>query len=197
MTTFNKTAVSTAVSMISAQSRKLGADWVSSDNKTENIKTKFIDSIYADGVRSDDCVAPEKGADRTLYNDLKAMIVAGFSADVRKLLALDQAVMKSKPESVKKDRKHWQQQIGSKLKDLKASLARREKAEEESLKTDDERDAEAKEALKQASDAARLLKACSEWINRLEKTEGTTLPVVECLGHFKALSAIATKYMPA
>jgi len=175
--------------------RALGA-WVAADGKAGGAKTKAVDLLWAQGVRADDCVAPEKGADRTLFESIKAGIATGFPAEDRKLLALSTAVMKSKPEATKAKRRYLIQQIGSKVKDLKAALSRREKAEADELQTEEEKEAAAVEASKQASDSARLLKDVTAWINRLEKAEATELPVLECLQHLKALSAIATKHIP-
>ena len=104
--------------------------------------------------------------------------------------------MKGKDESVKADRRKWQMQIGSKLKDLKAALLRREEAEAAAAMTDEEKAEAAAEAAASATDSARLLRDVTAWINRLEKAEATELPVVDCLKHFKALAGIATASMP-
>lgn len=171
--------------------------WVSADVKSDTTKVKVVDLAWADGIRSADCVAPEKGADRSLYDGLRAAIVTGFPADIRKLLSLDKAVMKGKDKATKDNRRNWQMQIGSKLKDLKAALERREKAEAEAAMTDDEKaEAAAAEAVS-ASDSAKLLRDVTAWINRLEKAEASELPVVDCLKHLKALAGIATASMPA
>lgn len=171
--------------------------WVSSEGRAWASKLKVIDLAEAEGIRAADCVAPEKGADRTLYDGLRAAIVTGFPADVRKLLSLDKAVMKGKDEATKTLRRHWQQQIGSKLKDLRVALERREKAEAEAMMTDDEKAEQAAEQAASASDSAKLLRDVTAWINRLEKADATELPVVDCLKHFKALAGIATASMPA
>jgi hypothetical protein len=170
--------------------------WVAADTKVALARTKAIDLLFADGIRAADCVAPEKGADRTLYDHLRAAIVTGFPADVRKLLSLDKAVMKGKGEEIKADRRTWQQQIGSKLKDLKAALLRREEAETAANMTDEEKAEAAAEAAASATDSARLLRDVTAWINRLEKAEATELPVVDCLKHLKALAGIASASMP-
>ena len=170
--------------------------WVSADVKSDTTKVKVVDLAWAEGIRAADCIAPEKGADRTLYDHLRAAIVTGFPADIRKLLSLDKAVMKGKDESVKADRRKWQMQIGSKLKDLKAALLRREEAEAAAAMTDEEKAEAAAEAAASATDSARLLRDVTAWINRLEKAEATELPVVDCLKHFKALAGIATASMP-
>jgi hypothetical protein len=166
--------------------------WVAAEVKADVTRTKAIDTIYADGLRAEDCTAPEKGADRTLYDSLRFAIVGGFPADVRKLLSYDKAVMKGKSEEVRADRRKWQQQIGSKLKDLKAALMRREEAEARSMMTEAELQAEAEAEQAKASDSARLLRDVTAWINRLEKAEATELPVVDCLKHLKALAGIAS-----
>ena len=172
-------------------------NWVAADAKAVITRTKAIDLVYADGIRAADCVAPEKGADRTLFDHLKAAIVTGFPADARKLLSLDKAVMKGKDESTKAARRTWQQQIGSKLKDLRAALERREKAEAEAAMTDDEKAEAAAAEAASASDSAKLLRDVTAWINRLEKATATELPVVDCLKLLKQLAGIATASMPA
>lgn len=171
--------------------------WVAADTKVALARTKAIDSLFADGIRSADCIAPAKDADRTLYDHLRAAIVTGFPADIRKLLSLDKAVMKGKDEATKALRRNWQQQIGSKLKDLKVALERRETAEAEANMTDEERAEQAAEQAASASDSAKLLRDVTAWINRLEKAESTELPVVDCLKHLKALAGIASASMPA
>ena len=172
-------------------------NWVAADTKVALARTKAIDSLFADGIRAADCIAPAKDADRTLYDHLRAAIVTGFPADIRKLLSLDKAVMKGKDAATKESRRNWQQQIGSKLKDLRAALERRETAEAAANMTDDEKAEAAAEAAATASDSARLLRDVTAWINRLEKADATELPVLDCLKHLKALAGIASAAMPA
>ena len=171
--------------------------WVSADVKAVITRTKAIDLVFADGIRAADCVAPEKGADRTLYDHLRAAIVTGFPADVRKLLTLDKAVMKGKDAATKESRRTWQQQIGSKLKDLRAALERRETAEAEAAMTDDEKAEAAAAEAASASDSAKLLRDATAWINRLEKATATELPVVDCLKLLKQLAGIASAHLPS
>ena len=174
-------------------------NWVAADAKAVITRTKAIDLVFADGIRAADCVAPEKGADRTLYDHLRAAIVTGFAADVRKLLATDKAVIKgwAKDDPRKETRRTWQQQIGSKLKDLRAALERREKAEAEAAMTEEEKAEAAAEQAASASDSAKLLRDVTAWINRLEKADATELPVVDCLKLLKQLAGIASAHLPS
>ena len=170
--------------------------WVSGTIKAEQGQTKAVDALYADGVQPADLESPEKGADRTAYDSYRFAIVAGFPADARKLVQADKAVAKGYTEQQKADRRYWQQQIGSKLKDLRNALTKRYAAAEQANMSEEERAAQAAEAAASATDSAQLLRDVTAWINRLEKAEATELPVVDCLKHLKALAAIATASMP-
>ena len=183
--------------------------WVSGTIKAEQGQTKAVDALYADGVQPSDLESPEKGADRTAYDSYRFAIVAGFPAEARKMVEADKVVAKGFPKvdedeakenrlfKCDKNRRYWQQQIGSKLKDLRNALTKRYTAAEQASMSEEERAAQAAEAAASATDSARLLRDVTAWINRLEKAEATELPVVDCLKHLKALAAIATASMPA
>lgn len=185
--------------------------WVATGIKAEQAeakanvsRTKDLDTMYAEGLRAVDCIAPEKDADRKLYDSLRFAVVTGFSANARRMVEADKAVAKSFKKTdddtakadrlmvCDKNRRYWQGQIGSKLKDLKAALMRREEAELKASMSEAELQAEAEAEAKAASDSARLLRDVTAWINRLEKAEATELPVVDCLKHLKALAGIAS-----
>lgn len=170
--------------------------WVSGTIKAEQGQTKAVDALYADGVTPADLESPEKGADRTAYDSYRFAIVAGFPADAKRLVQADKAVAKGYTPEQKESRRYWQQQIGSKLKDLRNALAKRYTAAEQANMTDEQRAEQAAEQAASATDSARLLRDVTAWINRLEKAEATELPVVDCLKHLKALAAIATASMP-
>lgn len=170
--------------------------WVSGTIKAEQGQMKAVDALYADGVTPADLESPEKGADRTAYDSYRFAIVAGFPADAKKLVQADKAVAKGFTPEQKENRRYWQQQIGSKLKDLRNALTKRYTAAEQASMSDEERAAQAAEQAASATDSARLLRDVTAWINRLEKAEATELPVVDCLKHLKALAAIATASMP-
>ena len=67
--------------------------------------------------------APEKGESTVLFDSVKVSIVMGFTTAVQALLKKD---TKGLSEAQKENKRYWQQQIGSKLKDLRNALARRE-----------------------------------------------------------------------
>lgn len=209
----NYTATSAAVKAI--------GNWVSADDKAAFSKLSAVDTLVADGIPVSALVAPEKGSDTAVYDSYCAAIVTGFTPSVQKMLAVDSGALiklkaadvsemlegmtpaerkayRQKPNNV--NRRYWQMQIGSKLKDLRKSLEARyekaAKAEAEANMTDDEKAAAAAEQAASASDSAKLLRDVTAWINRLEKAEGTELPVVDCLKHLKALAGIATASMP-
>lgn len=91
-------------------------------------KVSAVDILRAEGVTSDMLDAPGKGEDRSFYDGwLKPAIVAAFTDKVRALLDAD---TKSLRENEKADKRYWQQQIGSKIKDLRAAIVKRERAED-------------------------------------------------------------------
>ena len=183
--------------------------WVAADSKAGTSKLKAVDALFADGVVPADLESPAKGADRTAYDSFRFAVVQGFAAPARKMVEADKAVAKGfakvTEEEAKadrlatndKNRRYWQQQIGSKLKDLRAALITRYEAKRIAELTPEQREAEAAEADSKATDSARLLRDVTAWINRLEKAEATELPVTDCLKHLKALAGIASAAMPA
>jgi hypothetical protein len=91
-------------------------------------RLKPLDVLQAEGFVSTDFVAPAKGKDRALYDSLKAAVVLGFEVRVQTLLAKD---TKTLDDDAKKVKREWQQQIGSRMTDLKNGLAKRENPEGE------------------------------------------------------------------
>lgn len=96
--------------------------------------TKAVDALYADGVLPEMMFAPKKDADRTFYATLETAVVCGFSAnaqamlkaDVKSLAEMDEAKAKANRDTkCKANRRYWQQQIGSGIKDLRNSLTKR------------------------------------------------------------------------
>jgi hypothetical protein len=96
--------------------------------------TKAVDGLYADGVRPEMMFAPKKDESRVFYQSLEIAVKAGFSASAQAMMTTD---VKTLPEvgdskakanrdlKCKENRKYWQQQIGSGIKDLRNSLAKR------------------------------------------------------------------------
>lgn len=116
----------TNVKLSTATINAIGA-WSGQTIKADKSKTKAIDALHADGVTADMLKAPGKDEPRALYDSVQISIVTGFTANVQALLKKD---TKTLSESQKTDKRYWQQQIGSKLKDLRNALARREAAGE-------------------------------------------------------------------
>lgn len=97
--------------------------WAGQSVKVDNAKLKAVDSLHADGVTAAMLVAPAKGESTVLFDSVKVSIVLGFTATVQALLKKD---TKGLSEAQKENKRYWQQQIGSKLKDLRNALTRRE-----------------------------------------------------------------------
>ena len=112
------TNVTLSTSTISA----IGA-WSGATIKADKSKVKAIDSLHADGVTADMLKAPSKGESTVLFDSVKVSIVSGFSTAIQALLNKE---TKTLGEPMKQEKRYWQQQIGSKLKDLRNALARRE-----------------------------------------------------------------------
>ena len=108
---------------------------VKSDVKTDNLRLKAVDLLEASGVQPEWLKAPVKGSEDAIvtidgltfthiefYNSVKRSVRNGFSVSDQRLLDME---MKSVPPGMKEDRKKLQTSIGSKVKDLKNSLAKR------------------------------------------------------------------------
>jgi len=151
--------------------------WSGNSVTVDNSKVKAVDLLHADGVTAAMLEAPKKGESSVLFDSVKLSIVLGFSSAVQLLLKKDTKTLK---ESEKENKRYWQQQIGSKMKDLRAALARREKQGEESDGA----------GSKPASFDARLKKDLTAWIAKIEKLEGSSFPVVDMLKHLKSASSL-------
>jgi|TARA_R110000803_G_C11813781_1_gene301033 hypothetical protein len=146
--------------------------------KTDKTKVKTLDVLQAEGLVSTDFIAPAKGEDRTLYEALKVAVVAGFEVKVQALLVKD---VKTLDDDTKKLRKEWQQQIGSKMKDIKNGLAKREAPE----KVEGEGEGEGV-----ATFESRLKRDLCKYIAQIEKGEAFEFTVIEMLKHLKNASAL-------
>jgi len=136
--------------------------WSGQSVKTANSMVKAIDSMHADGVTADMLVAPAKGESTILFDSVKISIVLGFTATVQALLKKD---TKGLSETQKNDKRYWQQQIGSKLKDLRNALTRREKAGAES---------DGAEADKSSWEATKR-KVLADMISQAQKKEASAI----------------------
>jgi hypothetical protein len=103
--------------------------WSGQTIKADKAKTKAIDSLHADGVTAVMLEAPAKGESTVLFDSVKVSIVSGFTVAIQGLLKKDS---KTLSEQQKSDKRYWQQQIGSKLKDLRRALTIREAQGQES-----------------------------------------------------------------
>lgn len=112
----------------SATIEAIGA-WSGKTIAADKAKTKAVDSLHADGVTADMLEAPAKGESTVLFDSVKVGIVLGFTAANQALLKKD---TKTLSEQQKSDKRYWQQQIGSKLKDLRKALRIREAQGQES-----------------------------------------------------------------
>lgn len=137
-----------------------------------------VDALYADGVTPELMMAPPKDGDRTFYASLERAVVAGFSATIQALLEKE---TKSLPEEKKSTKRYWQQQIGSKIKDLRNSLQRRiDKANA---------DGDSDGANNTSTLEARIKRDLSKYVSQLEKTESFQGNVINLIKDLK--SAIA------
>lgn len=108
---------------VSIEARNAITSCVSKSLAGQRAMSKAVDALQADGVTVDMLTAPKgKGADRSFYDSVCAAVVAGFTATVQGLLSKE---TKTLSDEKKNEKRYWQQQIGSKVKDLRNMLARR------------------------------------------------------------------------
>jgi hypothetical protein len=150
--------------------------YVGASVKTDKIKVKVVDTLVSEGITSEMLVAPKKGEDVVFYGSVKAAVVAGFASNVQALLDKD---TKTLSDAQKSDKRYWQQQIGSKIKDLRNALVKRESQGEEG---------EARGNV--ASFEARLKRDLAKYIAQIEKGEAFEFAVVEMLKHLKSASVL-------
>jgi hypothetical protein len=118
------TIVSVSAPVLSDASLAGIKGYVSKSLETDRAKKKVIDSLIADGVRPDHLVAPKKGQDRQFFDGvLKPAVVMGFSTTVQTLLVTDTSSLN---ETQKSDKRYWIQQIGSKIKDIRRAMLKRQ-----------------------------------------------------------------------
>ena len=160
---------------------------VSKDLVAKKAGVKVIDSLVADGITHTMMVAPKKGEDRTFYASLEAAVVAGFTAsaqamlkaDVKTLAEVDEAKAKANREvKCKVNRRYWQQQIGSKIKDYRNAVEKRNAPADEGG------------ASKTAPFEARLKRDLTKYITQIEALEAAKFSVVDMLKYLKSASAL-------
>ena len=111
--------------------------YVSKSLETDRARKKVIDSLIADGVTPFHLIAPKKGQDRQFFDGvLKPAVVMGFSTTVQTLLATDTSSLN---ETQKGEKRYWIQQIGSKIKDIRRAMLKRQEKGANERKTFAER----------------------------------------------------------
>jgi len=140
--------------------------WTNKSVSVENAKVKAVDALFADGVTAAMLVAPKEGESTVLFDSVKISIVLGFTATVQALLKKD---TKGLSETQKSDKRHWQQQIGSKMKDLRKALLTREAKAKAEMEGSD-----GAEADKSTWESTKR-KVLSEMIDQAKKKESTTI----------------------
>tara|TARA_R110000803_G_scaffold2117_4_gene7044 strand:+ start:2720 stop:3262 length:543 start_codon:yes stop_codon:yes gene_type:complete len=123
--------------------------YVNVANQAAGKRGKAIDSLWHQGITSAMLIAPKKGEDASFYSELKSAVVAGFYVIDQNLLDKD---IKTLSDQSKAKRKYLQQQIGSKIKDLKNALIKRETPALTKAQTDK---AEADKAAKAAVESGK------------------------------------------
>jgi hypothetical protein len=157
---------------VSSVARDAIGSFVGTSAKADKAKVKTLDVLQAEGFVSTDFVAPDKGKDRALYDSLKVAVVLGFEVRFQTLLAKD---TKTLDEDAKALKKYWQQQISSKMTDLKNGLAKRENPDG---------------AKATATFEARLKRDLTKYIAQIEKGEAFSFTVIDMLKYLKSASAL-------
>lgn len=87
-----------------------------------NALSVVVSQLTKQGVKPEMLKAPEKGADRSLYTSVQEAIKLGFTQEVQELLQKKPATLS---DAEKADKRYWQQQVGSKLKDIRQAMTRK------------------------------------------------------------------------
>ena len=156
---------------VSKQTSSIIAQAVAKKLAADKSTSLVVDSLQADGVEPEMMRAPKKDADRTFYASLESAVVAGFTATAQGLLKKE---TKTLTDQQKSDKRYWQQQIGSKIKDFRNALQRRLNQGEEG-----EGGAGNTSTLE-----ARIKRDLTKYVAQLEKVEqfsGNVVELVKCL----------------
>lgn len=166
-----KTITTVAAAAITADVQQQG--------KADKQRGKTLDTLQAEGITPEMCVAPDKGADRSLYDSICRAIVAGFTSTVQAMLAGDAKALKTIGEDqarlnrqakCRENRKYWQQRIGATMGDYRKGLTRR-LAEAEAAEAEGEGEGEGSTGDK----AAQWRKTLSTVIAQAQKAEGASV----------------------
>jgi hypothetical protein len=156
---------------VSKQTSSIIAQAVAKKLAADKSTSLVVDSLQADGVEPEMMRAPKKDADRTFYASLESAVIAGFTATAQGLLKKE---TKTLTDQQKSDKRYWQQQIGSKIKDFRNALQRRLNQGEEG-----EGGAGNTSTLE-----ARIKRDLTKYVAQLEKVEqfsGNVVELVKCL----------------
>lgn len=143
--------------------------------KGQKARGKALDVLQAEGVTPEMLTAPAKDADRTFYDSVCRAVVAGFSAAAQAMLTGEAKALKTVGEDqarlnrdskCRENRKYWQQQIGSKIKDYRKGLERRLAEAEAAEAAEGEGEAGSKDK------AAQWRKTLSTIITQAQNAEG-------------------------
>ena len=91
--------------------------------KASNALGTVVAALNKQSVKPEMLKAPEKGADRTLYTSVQEAIKLGFATEVQELLQKKPATLS---EAEKAEKRYWQQQVGSKLKDIRNAMSKKQ-----------------------------------------------------------------------
>lgn len=157
--------------VITVETRDAIASGVSKSLAGQRAMSKAADALQAEGITSAMLFAPKDDADRTLYNSVCDAVVLGFAKSVQELLQKPAKSLRktdkpseSKMEQTTGDKRYWGQQIGSKVKDLRNMLERREEAAE--------REANGEDGEENTSTLeSRIKRDLAKYIAQLEKAE--------------------------
>ena len=123
-----------ANTILSTSVRNAIAQDVAAVERSAKMRHALIDLLVASNIRSTDFISPKSKdsgstASPELFAELKSAVVAGFTAADQALLKLESkaAIAALKPEKSAR-RTYVQQQVGSRMKDYKNALKRREDA---------------------------------------------------------------------
>jgi hypothetical protein len=155
--------------------------WSAVAVKASGAMDLVTDGLLADGVVPADLKAPAKGEDRALFDSMKEAVIAGFVADVRRLLNED---VKTLSEANKKKRTYWQKQIGSRMKDIRRGLTRR-------LTKDTKKGARSPATLE-----ARALEAAAKFKKQFQSAESPAADVTKVIKALDALMSLLVAAAP-
>jgi hypothetical protein len=144
--------------VISAVAATAIKTYVNKSEETKRAMRKVVDALIADGIMPEMLMAPKGDQDRAFYDSVCDAVVAGFTTTVQGLLVKE---TKSLNEEQKGEKRYWQQQIGSKVKDIRKSLTSRLAKDEESEGANNTSTLE-----------SRLVRDLGAYITKLQKVEG-------------------------